>query len=128
MRFGERLMVFILRPIYRKFFKRYLWSFLAKVKTFFFAEVNIHIGNIELRFQTEDAVNEQRWASLEQLLRSLEASNAAQWDAMEQLLLALFRQPEQQTPDPEWKASTPHEPPILSATDLNRVHAASNIR
>jgi AcrR family transcriptional regulator len=128
MRSSKRVAVFFLRPIYRRFFERPLWWFLAKVKAFFLAEVGIQLGNIERRFRTEDAVDEQRWASLEQRLRSLEASNAAQWDAMEQLLLALFRQPEPQTPDPDWKASTPHETPLLSATDSNRVHAASNIR
>ncbi len=121
-------MVFIVRPVYRKLFERPLWWFLAKVKAFFFAEVGIQLGNIERRFRTEDAVDEQRWASLDQRLRSLEASNAAQWDAIEQLLLALFRQPEPQTQSPEWKVSTPQDTPILSATDLNRVHAASNLR
>jgi len=128
MRFSKRVAVFLLRPIYRNLFERPLWWFLAKVKAFFFAEVGIQLGNIERRFQVEDAVNEQRWASLEQRLRSLEASNAAQWDAVEQLLLALFRQPEPQALDPDWKVSTPQESPLLSATDLNRVHAASNIR
>jgi hypothetical protein len=125
---SKRVAVFILRPFYRTFFERPLWWFLAKVKAFFFAEVGIQLGNIERRFRTEDAVEEQRWAALEQRLRSLEASNAAQWDAMEQLLLALFRQPEPQTLDPDWKASTPQETAISSATNLNRVHAASNIR
>jgi len=128
MRFSERVVVSILHPIYRKFFKRYLWWFLAKVKTFFFAEVGIQLGNIERRFQVEDAVDEQRWASLEQRFRSLEASNAAQWDAIERLLLALLRQPELRILDPDWKVSTPEGPPVGRATDLDRGHAADCIR
>jgi len=135
MRFGKRAAVFILRPIYRKFFARPLWWFLAKVKAFFFAEIGVQLGNFERRFITEDAVAEQRWTALEQRLRSLEANNAAQaaqnaaqWDAMEQLLLALFRQPDLRTLDSDNQASAPQHTAITSATDLNRVHAANNIR
>jgi hypothetical protein len=65
-----------LRPIYRSFVERPLWWFLAKVKTFFLAEIGVQISQIDER------------------VRRIEANNAAQWDALEQLLLAMLRQPE----------------------------------
>ena len=128
MRFGERVAIFFVRPIYRTFFEKPLWWFVARVKTFFFAEIGLQLGNFERRFQTEDAVSDQRWAALERRLQSLEAANAAQWDALEQLLLALFRQPELRTLDPEWTVSSRQETSILNTSDGNGVHAANNIR
>ena len=70
-----RLLKKVLRPIYRRFFKKPLWSFLAKVKVFFVADF---VAEIEPR------------------LAEIEARNAAQWKALEQLLLAVIRLPEQQ--------------------------------
>ncbi len=63
----------VLRPIYRRFFKKPLWSFLAKVKVFFVADFV---------------------AEIEPKLAEIEARNTAQWKALEQLLLAVIRLPE----------------------------------
>ena len=133
MKFFERLAFFILRPIYRGVFERPVWWFLAKVKTFFFSEIGVQLGNFERRFQTEDAVDEQRWACLERRLQCLEANNAAQWDALEQLLLALFRQPELTNSEltsleRNDNAATTEQVSIPAAIDLKRVHAASHLR
>ena len=76
MRLVRKVLGAILRPIYKAFFERPLWWFLAKVKAYFLAEIGPQLTAIDER------------------LRSTEANNAAQWDALEQLLLALFRQPE----------------------------------
>lgn len=124
MRFGERVVVFILRPIYRTFFDRLLWWFLLKVKVFMLADIRAQLESIDARLQSDEA--QRRWASIEERLRSMEASNAAQWDALEQLHLALFRQPESQSSDSE--ADPPHYDVISSDADINRTHAASNIR
>jgi hypothetical protein len=70
-----RLLKKVLRPIYRRFFKKPLWSFLAKVKVFFVADF---VAEIEPR------------------ITAMEAKNAAQWKALEQLILAMIRLPEQQ--------------------------------
>ena len=115
MRFGERVVVFILRPIYLKLFERPLWWFLTKVKAFFFAETSVHLENIERRLQ-----------AIEQL--AARGDNGAQWDALEQLVLALFRQPELRILDPDWKVSTPQEPSVLRATDPDRGHGTDCIR
>jgi hypothetical protein len=63
----------VLRPIYRRFFKKPLWSFLSKVKVFFIADFV---------------------AEIEPKLAAIEARNVAQWKALEQLLLAVIRLPE----------------------------------
>lgn len=70
-----RLLKKVLRPIYRRFFKKPLWSFLSKVKVFFIADFV---------------------AEIEPKLAEIEARNTAQWKALEQLLLAVIRLPEQQ--------------------------------
>jgi hypothetical protein len=72
----------VFRPVYRLFVERPLWWFLARVKAFFLAEIDLHIQ------QTE-----RRLADMEERARKAEENNAAQWDAIEQLLLAMFRQP-----------------------------------
>ncbi len=125
MRFGEKIVLFIFRPIYRTFFERLLWWFLTKVKIFFLADITAQLDNIERRLRDD---HQQRWALIEEKLRGAELSNTAQWDAIEQLLLALFRAPELQTSNSDWKFSLPQHTSILSSTDLNRVHAASNLR
>jgi len=69
-----RLLKKVLRPIYRRFFKKPLWSFLSKVKVFLMADLV---------------------AEIESKMAGIEASNTAQWKALEQLLLAVIRLPEQ---------------------------------
>ena len=123
MRFTEKLAVIFVRPLYRTFFERPLWWFLARVKTFFFAEVGVQLANIERRLAEDH--HAQRLATIEERLRMLEANNAAQWDALEQLLLALFRQSE--VPFTESVASSA-APDARQSNGLNRVHAASNLR
>jgi hypothetical protein len=126
MRFGERVVVFILRPIYRTFFERLFWWFLLKVKVFLLADVQAQLNSIEARLRSDDSA--QRWAAMEERLRSAELSNAAQWDSLEQLLLALFRQPYFRTSDSDRKLDTGQEGSFSSAGDMNRAHAASNLR
>ena len=139
MSFRGRVAASVLRPIYRTFFERPLWRFLANVKTFFFAEIGVQLGNFERRFIAEDAVADQRWTSLEQRLERLEANNkaqwdaiatqnAAQWDALEQLILAVLRQPEARASDLESSVDAPRESPASNKSRLTRIHAASNIR
>jgi hypothetical protein len=127
MQFADRLVISIARPVYYAFFARPLWWFLAKVKAFFFAETTVALENIERRLREDQ--QQQRWAAIEERLRSLEMNNAAQWDAMEQLLLSLFRQSEAQSAQSEWKFSIPSDAATSTTTaDLNRVHAAGNLR
>jgi len=127
MRFGERIVVFIVRPIYRTFFDRLFWWFLAKVKVFLLAETALQLDSIERRL-TEASGSQARLAAIEERLRNAELSNAAQWDALEQLLLALFRQPELRTSGLDRELNTPRETSIPTPADLNRAHAASNLR
>jgi hypothetical protein len=93
-----RLLKRILRPVYKLFFERPLWWFLAKVKAFFMAEITGQIGQmsrklevLEERLQAVEANREQRVFAVQ---ANMEASNVAQWKAIEQLLLALLSQPE----------------------------------
>lgn len=127
MRFGERIVVYIFRPIYRTFFERLLWWFLAKVKVFFLAEISAQVS--ESLAKTADI--ERRLAAIEEMaagLRGADAKNAAQWDALEQLLLALFREPESRTWDTDREVGTPAHSAIATAAGLDRVHEANNIR
>jgi len=128
MRFGEKIVVFILRPIYRTFFERLLWWFLARIKVFFLAEIGVQLSQILRKLENIESGQQQRYAAIEERLRAAESNNAAQWDGLEQLLLAMFRQPESRASDVEWKTTTPQEVPVSNGTDLNRVHAASSIR
>jgi hypothetical protein len=128
MRFGERLVVAIFGPIYRTFFDRLFWWFLAKVKVFLLADLNAQVSRIERRFDAAESNAQQRWAAIEERLRSAEMSNAAQWDALEQLLLALYRQPILQVSDPDSRRETPEESSLLREKGLARVHAANDIR
>jgi len=97
MGFGEKLILNLLRPIYRAFFERLLWRFLLKLKNFFLTEVSARLENIEGQL-SELPATKKAYADLEERLREIEANNAAEWDAIEQLLLAQFRQPELQEP------------------------------
>jgi hypothetical protein len=128
MRFGEKLVVFILRPIYRTFFERLLWWFLARMKAFFLAETSIQLSQILRKLENIESMQQQRWAEIEARLRAAEANNAAQWDGLEQLLLAMFRQTDSQSLRGEWEQANSREISGSSATDLNRAHAASSIR
>lgn len=125
MRFGERIVLFIFRPIYRTFVERLLWWFLTKVKIFFLADIAVQLDSIERRLRED---HQQRWAVIEERLRGAEVSNTAQWDAMEQLLLALFREPELPRLDSDWKFNSAQCTAISSPAELNRAHAASNLR
>ncbi len=123
MRFGEKIVVFVLRPIYRTFFERLFWWFLLKVKLFMLADIRAQLESIETRLQSDDS--QRRWAAMEDRLRNMEAGNAAQWDAMEQLLLALFRSSHLNSSEARWEAGT-LMPTV--ATSADRVHAADNSR
>jgi len=135
MRFGEKVVVFILRPIYRTFFERLIWWYLTKIKAFFLAETGAQAAEMRAqiaeclrRLESIEGGHQQRWAAVEERLRNAEANNAAQWDGIEQLLLALFRQPESRNPGADWGVAAQQEAPVSRASDLNRVHAASSIR
>ena len=129
MRFGEKLVVFIFRPIYRTFFERLLWWFLARIKAFLFAETGAQLSQILRKLEGIEArLQQQRWSEIEERLRVMEANNAAQWDGLEQLLLAMFRQPESRSPHQEWRTSDSQELSSSTTADLNRAHAASSIR
>lgn len=124
MKFVERAIVSILRPIYRALIERPLWWFLAKVKAFFFAEITVQVA--EGFSKLEDL--ERRLRTIEERLQGAERNNGAQWDALEQLLLAMFRQQQFQTSELNGKLTSPEESSISNSADLIRAHAASNIR
>lgn len=125
MRFGERVVVFILRPIYRTFFERLFWWFLLKVKVFMLADVQAQLAGIEARLASGES--QQRWTAIEDRLRGMETANAAQWDALEQLLLALLPQRHFRSPNSDWQPGA-LDAPFSSASDLNRADAAGNLR
>ena len=127
MRFGERVVVFILRPIYRTFFDRLFWWFLLKVKIFLLADVHARLESIEARLQKDNS-QQQFLAAMEERFRGLETNNAAQWDSLEQLLLALFRQPQFRGLDTDWKTSLEQEVRLEAVGEVNRAHAAGNLR
>jgi hypothetical protein len=108
LRFGEKVVLFIFRPIYRTFFERLVWWFLTKVKIFFMADLNVQLEASERRIREE---NQQRWGLVEEQMRRIEANNAAQWDGLEKLLLAMFRQPTGQEENYSYDPSTVPEPP-----------------
>jgi len=116
MRFVRKVLGAILRPIYKGFFERPLWWFLARVKSFFLAEIGPQIEG-----------NERRVAAIEERLRSMEANNAAQWNALEQLLLGLFHQPELRI-DSDGRISGPYDDLTSSAAGQDRIHERNNLR
>jgi hypothetical protein len=121
MRFAEKAAVYLLRPIYRSFFERPLWWFLARVKLFFLTEIFARLDAIEQRLREDRQGAEER-------LRAAEENNLVQWDAMEQLLLALFHQPQLRNMARNRESDGPGETPVLTAAPVNRTHAAGNIR
>jgi hypothetical protein len=124
MRAGKRAVIYVARPIYRKFIERPLWWFLAKVKVFFMAETSERLSLLESRVVELTNLlqaNEQRF-------RNMEASNTAQWDAMEQLLLAMFRQRESRLYDADRESGTLQQSAILNTTGVNRVNEPNTVR
>lgn len=116
MRFGEKIVVFIFRPIYRTFFDRLFWWFLARVKVFMLADIEAQLNSIEQHLRT-----------IEEQHRAVASSNAAQWDALEQLLLALFRSSNVSGAEVT-RGDIELQPVTVVPPDEERVHAASNIR
>lgn len=117
MRFIEKVAVSVVRPVYRAFFEKPLWWFLAKLKVFFLTEIYARLDNIEQRLR------EDRQTIAERLQRA-EEGDKAQWDALEQLLLSMFHQPHlrvvARNEESDMAPST--------ASSVTRTHAASNIR
>ena len=118
-----RFMKKLFRPIYRAFFERPIWWFLARVKVFFFAETLARLDNME-RQLSELAGRRQDWGVLEHRLQALEATNAAQWDSIERLLLALFQQPGERTFD---SAEDAEVQVISAATEVNGINGPHNL-
>jgi hypothetical protein len=116
MRLVRKVLGAILRPIYKAFFERPLWWFLARVKAYFLAEIG---PQIEAR--------EQRLIVIEERLRSMEANNAAQWNALEELLLALFRQPDVQV-ESDARYGAQRDDLIASAAGRDQIHEQNNLR
>jgi hypothetical protein len=97
MRFGEKLVVFFLRPIYRTFFKRLLeWHF-KKVRTSLLLEVNEALSGLSTRVgRIEERLDGNLTGSvMDERFRKLEEASLAQWDGIESLVLALIRLSEQ---------------------------------
>jgi hypothetical protein len=121
MRLLQRAGIVIVRPVYRAFVEKPLWWFLAKVKSFFFAETTERLLLIEKQLEALEKAE-----SVEALFRRTQASNAAQWDAIEQLLLAMFRQPE---PRDFERGGSDSQPAVMSsATGSSRVNGPNSIR
>jgi hypothetical protein len=116
MRLVRKVLGAILRPIYKGFFERPLWWFLARVKAFFLAEIGPRIEG-----------NEHRLAVIEERLRSTEANNAAQWNALEQLLLGLFRQPIEGSGSCD-KCGAQQNDLIGSLAGQDQIHERHNLR
>jgi hypothetical protein len=112
------------RPIYRAFFERPVWWFLARVKAFFFAETLTRLDNME-RQLSEVLGRRQEWAALDERLRAADVSNAAQWDAIERLILALFQQPGPRTFD---SISEPEIQSMSAGSEVNGVNGPHNPR
>lgn len=142
-------MRFLLRPIYRAFFKRPLRWGLIKLRTLFLADVIARLQRIEqLSVQLHHAEAnlagqlhnlraelvpylqraETKNSELHAHSQILEANNTAQWDAIEQLLLALFRVPEPRNLDLDVDIKASGETSLSRAFEVNRVHASSDLR
>jgi hypothetical protein len=91
----------IARPIYRAFFEKPLWWFLAILKKFFTAELSERSVALEIRLEN----HLHKLDNIEERVRSAEAANAAQWDAIEQLLLAILSQREVQISESDREGS-----------------------
>lgn len=119
----QRAGIMIVRPVYRAFFERPLWWFLAKVKAFFFAETSERLLLIEARLAALEKPE-----SVEALFRRTQASNAEQWDAIEQLLLAMFRQPEPRDLESGRERTLAQQAAVSSASGSSRLNGPHSIR
>lgn len=149
-------MRFLLRPIYRAFFKRPLrWGF-GKLRAFFLADVIARLQSVEQlsaqlheaeknlagqlhnlraelvpylqRAEVELGTLEPRFAAQHAHNAAHQAYNAAQWDAIEQLILAMFRLPESQTSTSGLDSGAPEESQYPRTVALNEVHAIAHLR
>ncbi|MGH9438116.1 MAG: hypothetical protein ACRD22_09520 [Terriglobia bacterium] len=139
MKFGKRIVLFFLRPVYRALFEGPMAEISARLDRVERLSAQVRDAEANLAGQLHNLRAElvpylQRGdvnlSSLEPRvaahLRSLEANNAAQWDGIEQLLLAMFRLPQSQVSALDGKA--PGEPQYLKAIEIDKVHAAANLR
>ncbi|HEX7360784.1 MAG TPA: hypothetical protein VF283_09860 [Bryobacteraceae bacterium] len=144
-------MRFLLRPIYRAFFKKPLRWGMIRLRAFLLADLTARLQAVEtLSLQLRDAEANlagqlhtlraelipylQRAETslgaldprIDERFRTLEENNASQWDGIEQLLLAMFRMSPQQASVTNGTALD--EPQYSTAIDLNQVHAARSLR
>jgi len=105
------------RYVYRGWFERPVWWWLAKVKEFFFAETLHRL-----------TVLESRLGQIEERLQRMEASTPAQWDALEQLILAILRQPAQDCQDLTSPIHLHQSTNKIEPSELNGVNATGNLR
>ena len=77
MRSRKSVWLLIFRYMYRAILERPLWWFLAKVKTFFFAELDVQLQAFEQRSATQDADARRRWESIEAWLKKEDSSSHA---------------------------------------------------
>ena len=97
----------LVRPVYRKFFEKPLWWFLAILKKFFLDDISARIAAIETKVDR------------------MEATTAAEWEALEQLLLAVLRQRETRVTD--WQSEI-HYDPISAPDQANGVNEPHVVR
>jgi hypothetical protein len=116
MRTVRKVLGLILRPIYKGFFERPLWWFLAR-------EIGPQLGSLGPHLESI----EHRLAAIEERLDSTDANNTAQWRALEQLLLALYRQPEVQVGS-NVRFGGPPDELTSSAAGQNRTNERNNLR
>lgn len=112
MRFGEKLAIFFIRPIWRTFFERLFWWFLARIKVFMLGEIGVQLANIENACRALENI-ERRLQALEE---SRSAISPSDWNALEDLILSLLNQPHSRPAAPLY-INEPH-------TDLR--YAATN--
>lgn len=105
------------RYVYRRWFERPVWWWLAKVKEFFFAETLQRL-----------TVLESRLGQIEERLQRMETSTPAQWDALEQLIFAILRQPAQDGQDLTAPIPLPQSSTKIEPSELNGVNATGNLR
>lgn len=106
-----------IRRLYRVFFERPLWWFLAKVKEFFFADTLHRLGLIETRL-----------THIEDRLHRLETSGPAQWDVLEQLILAILRQPTQDCESSAISSDALHMAARSKPSEVNDMNATNSLR
>lgn len=150
MRFGSRIVLFFLRPVYRALFEGPLTEINNRLQNVERISAQLHDAESNLAaqlhtlraelvpyLQRAEAVNADLSARLRTMdahfagrLRDIEvnrgndANSAAHWNAIEQLILALFRVPE--SPAVELDVTAGGSPE--SVPDRNGLHATSNLR